>query len=259
MPFTLSHAVLAPPLARLSRHTLPVAALAIGCMTPDLVRLFTDKNVTISHEWAGLIIPNLPLGLLFCLLWYFLYRPVLYRWLSLQDELKLATLNQVGGFCLACMVSVILGCVTHIVWDGLTHNDFRTFAFQHFLSHETHFLDKPYPVHRLLQLGTSILSVPLLLWMCYRYIRRHRVHPRSAYSKQIFFMTSLLLCIFIGVLFLSNYAQQTSPLLWQLDPYTFTGKAINYFSRGFLISFSLVCLMNSLLLHFHSSGPQNSN
>ena len=40
MPFTLSHAVLAPPLAKLSGNRLPLAALAIGCMVPDLIRLF---------------------------------------------------------------------------------------------------------------------------------------------------------------------------------------------------------------------------
>jgi len=34
MPFTLSHAVLAPPLSRLTGGRLPTAALAIGCMVP---------------------------------------------------------------------------------------------------------------------------------------------------------------------------------------------------------------------------------
>ena len=44
MPFTISHAVLAPPLAKLSGDRLPIAAIAIGCMTPDLHRLFTQAN-----------------------------------------------------------------------------------------------------------------------------------------------------------------------------------------------------------------------
>ncbi len=39
MPFTISHAVIAPPIAKLSRNNLPIAALAIGSMTPDLYRL----------------------------------------------------------------------------------------------------------------------------------------------------------------------------------------------------------------------------
>jgi uncharacterized membrane protein len=32
MPFTISHAVLALPLAKLFKHQLPIAGLAIGCM-----------------------------------------------------------------------------------------------------------------------------------------------------------------------------------------------------------------------------------
>ena len=44
MPFTISHAVLAPPLSKLSGGRLPIAALAIGCMVPDLFRLFTNAN-----------------------------------------------------------------------------------------------------------------------------------------------------------------------------------------------------------------------
>jgi hypothetical protein len=37
MPFTISHAVLAPPLAKLSGDRLPIAAIAIGSMTPIFI------------------------------------------------------------------------------------------------------------------------------------------------------------------------------------------------------------------------------
>ena len=49
MPFTLSHAVLAPPISYLTGNRLPVAALAIGSMVPDLHRLFTHTNSNITH------------------------------------------------------------------------------------------------------------------------------------------------------------------------------------------------------------------
>ena len=78
MPFTISHAVIAPPLAKLSRNTLPIA-LAIGSMTPDLYRLFTMQSGMLTHQWQGLFYPNLALGLLFSAIWYLLYRPVVYR------------------------------------------------------------------------------------------------------------------------------------------------------------------------------------
>ncbi len=89
MPFTISHAVIATPLAKLSRNTLPIAALAIGSMTPDLYRLFTMQSGMLTHQWKGLFYPNLALGLLFSAIWYLLYRPVVYRFFGIQHDLKL--------------------------------------------------------------------------------------------------------------------------------------------------------------------------
>ncbi|WP_151731170.1 DUF4184 family protein, partial [Acinetobacter seifertii] len=89
MPFTISHAVIAPPIAKLSRNTLPIAALAIGSMTPDLYRLFTVQSSMLTHQWKGLLYPNLALGLLFCAIWYVLYRPAVYRFFGIQHDLKL--------------------------------------------------------------------------------------------------------------------------------------------------------------------------
>ncbi|MFX4717702.1 DUF4184 family protein, partial [Acinetobacter baumannii] len=68
---------------------LPVAALAIGSMTPDLYRLFTVQSGMLTHQWKGLLYPNLALGLLFCVIWYLLYRPVVYRFFGIQHDLKL--------------------------------------------------------------------------------------------------------------------------------------------------------------------------
>ncbi|WP_130804411.1 DUF4184 family protein [Acinetobacter ihumii] len=257
MPFTLSHAVLAPPIAKLTRHTLPVAALAIGCMTPDLVRLFTDENITISHEWSGLIIPNLLLGLGFCLVWYLLYRPVLYQWLALQDDLNFKSLHQFCGFAIACMVGIMVGCVTHIVWDGLTHDDFRTFAFQDFLGQALVFFGRTYPVHRFLQLATSIVSLPILGWMCYRYFIQHRI----AQQRSFFLLLSLvvLLSCATGSYAVFLYLQHIDPQLWHTETYVITGKAINYFCRGFLISFSLSCLIFILLKFFNQFQRKNDN
>ena len=52
MPFTISHVVLAPPISKLTGYRLPISTLAIGCMVPDLVRLFTseDKLTKITND-----------------------------------------------------------------------------------------------------------------------------------------------------------------------------------------------------------------
>ena len=134
MPFTISHAVLAPPIAKLTGYRLPIGALAIGTMTPDLYRLFTTNNYNFTHEWQGLIIPNLLIGLSFCLLWYGLFRPVIFRCIGMIKPMHVHSLDQAAGFLIAVIIAVIIGISTHLIWDGLTHSDFRTFAFEHFLN-----------------------------------------------------------------------------------------------------------------------------
>ena len=59
MPFTLSHAVLAPPIAKLTGNRLPIAALAIGTMTPDLYRLMVQTEIHLNHQFKGIINPDL--------------------------------------------------------------------------------------------------------------------------------------------------------------------------------------------------------
>ena len=134
MPFTISHAVLAPPISKLTGHALPVAALAIGCMVPDLYRLFTQENSNTTHLWTSIIHPDLWIGLGFCLLWYLLYRPVIYRLIGIQHPLHIESFKSAIKFFIGVVAAVLVGTATHIIWDGLTHVDFRTFAFKDFLS-----------------------------------------------------------------------------------------------------------------------------
>ncbi|MGO3383513.1 MAG: DUF4184 family protein, partial [Acinetobacter guillouiae] len=93
MPFTLSHAVLAPPLSKLSGNRLPIAALAIGTMTPDLYRVLVKNEIYLNHQFKGIIYPDLLVGLLFCLLWYSLYRPLLFKFLGVQKPLDIASFS----------------------------------------------------------------------------------------------------------------------------------------------------------------------
>ena len=119
MPFTISHAVLAPPLAKLSGDRLPIAAIAIGSMTPDLYRLFTQANSNTTHYWTSLIHPDLWIGLSFCVLWYALLRPCFYRFLGIQHELRLSSMLRFFKFSVAVILAILLGTATHLLWDGL--------------------------------------------------------------------------------------------------------------------------------------------
>ncbi len=246
MPFTISHAVLAPPISKLTGHALPVAALAIGCMVPDLYRLFTQENSNTTHLWTSIIHPDLWIGLVFCLLWYLLYRPVIYRLSGIQHPLHIESFKSAVKFFIGVIAAVLVGTATHIIWDGLTHVDFRTFAFKDFLSQNLTLFNHQYPVHRILQIGSSIVVLPILLFMCLQYYRQHQQHHPISPKIKCFAAVLLLTSFIVGCFSAWDYARYFSTEIWHADLYFFVGKSINEFTQGALSVFTL----GSLLLLF---------
>lgn len=243
MPFTISHAVLAPPIAKLTGYRLPISALAIGSMTPDLYRLFTSESYDASHQWQGLIVPNLLIGLAFCLLWYGLYRPAIFRWIGMVKPIDWGCFDKMLGFILSVIMALIVGISTHLIWDGLTHSDFRTFAFDHFLNQPVALFDHVYPMHRVLQIGTSILALPFMAWMGVHYYLKHKqadcVQAKIKISGLFIVLISLLTAVYYYLQFLQTLGQNP----WSVDLYSFIGRSVNQFSSAFLITFSLGCLL----------------
>lgn len=243
MPFTLSHAVLAPPLAKLLGQRLPIAALAIGCMLPDLHRLFTLRQDPTPHLWSALLYPNLLLGLVFCALWYLLYRPALYRFVGVHHPLNLNTIKSALGFVGGMILALLIGNATHLIWDGLTHHDFRSFAFQDFLAQSVQLGTDIYPMHRVLQIGSSILALPFLLWMSLHYYKKYQQIKPVSIKVRGYAVGLITLSVALGCFSLWDYARHIPDALWQEELYYFTGRAINEFSQGALLMFSLGCLL----------------
>lgn len=243
MPFTLSHAVLAPPISYLTGNRLPVAALAIGSMVPDLHRLFTHTNSNITHLWSSLIHPDLWIGLAFCAVWYLIYRPVIYRFIGIQHDLKIHNILSALKFTLVMCLAVIIGTATHLIWDGLTHVDFRTFAFHEVLAQQFQLFGNSYPLHRILQIGTSVIVLPFMVWMSAHYYKKHKQYLAVSRKIKVFAWSLVLFSVLTGLFSVWDYARYFSTEVWQSDLYYFTGRSINEFSQGFLITFSLGCLL----------------
>ena len=243
MPFTLSHAVLAPPISRLSGNRLPIAAMAIGCMVPDLHRLFTSSNSNITHLWSSLIHPDLWIGLAFCSIWYLVYRPVTYRFIGIQHDLNIYSILSALRFILAMCLALIIGTATHLIWDGLTHVDFRTFAFHEILAQQFQLFGQSYPLHRILQIGTSVIVLPFMLWMSVHYYKKHQQYLAVSLKIKSFAGGLFFFSILTALFSVWDYARYIPTDVWQSDLYYFTGRSINEFSQGFLITFSLGCLL----------------
>lgn len=247
MPFTISHAVLAPPLSKWSGQRLPISALAIGCMVPDLIRLFTSEEVNTTHLWSAWLYPNLMIGIAFCLVWYLIFRPAVFRFMGIEKPIEISSFKKFMIFSLWMLLSLIIGTATHLVWDGLTHVDFRTFAFHDFLSQNISLAQHNYPLHRVLQIGTSILALPILLWMGLKhqniYAQNCPMHPKI----KIYALSLLVVSFFAGCFGYISFAQPLGPAPWQNDLYGFVGMSINHFFSAFLLIFAMGCIIFQVL------------
>ncbi|OTG84711.1 DUF4184 family protein [Acinetobacter sp. ANC 4648] len=254
MPFTISHAVLAPPIAKLTGYRLPIAALAIGTMTPDLYRLFTTADYNFTHQWQSLIFPNLFIALGFCLLWYCLYRPVVFRLIGLKKPLNLNSLDKTIEFLLSLIIATIVGIATHLIWDGLTHSDFRTFAFEDFLNSPVYFWGYSYPMHRVLQIGSSVLALPFLFWMSVHYYFKYKQNQPINNQIKVYALLLFLITGLSGTVSYFHFSQQVQSNPMVNDLYWYLGKSINQFTQAALISFSFGCLIFLFLDRKHRLG-----
>lgn len=127
MPFTVAHAVVAPPLGRLSGGRLAVTALAIGSMSPDFEYvMFLETARTFGHTLAGLFVFCLPVSLVALVLWHAVVKRPLAgllpdRWSHLGAALcrPLPPLSAASAF--TTVAAILVGAWTHIAWDSFTH------------------------------------------------------------------------------------------------------------------------------------------
>ena len=243
MAFTISHAVLAPLISKLTGCYLPIAALAIGCMAPDLYRLFTADHYFEPHQWSGIFKFTLWLGLFFCLIWYGLYRPVIYRILGLQDQIILDSPQKSISFIIFNIIAVLLGICTHLIWDGLTHVDFRTFAFHDFLSQKIDLFGHIYPMHLILQISSSVVGLAGVIWLSWQYYKKNQQHLAVAKRVTYWGFAIILVSLSIGLFSFLDYIRHIPTQYFKTGLYHITGRSINEFSQSFLISLTLGCIL----------------
>ncbi len=125
MPFILVHPAAALPLQRyMGRHAV-VSALIIGSMTPDM-HYFLPLGITRgeAHSLDGLLWFCLPVGVALYLLYHFVLKYPLS--LLLPASLRARLLPWINSRLpsrswKAVILSLLLGAITHLIWDAFTH------------------------------------------------------------------------------------------------------------------------------------------
>lgn len=124
MPFTFSHPIAAIPFARFG---LPLSALIIGSMTPDFPYfLHGSTSAQYGHSLIGTLLFCVPAGLFALWLWHRVLDVPLRSLLPTCVQRKLPRAANIFRFwptkqLLLIIIALLIGALTHIVWDSFTH------------------------------------------------------------------------------------------------------------------------------------------
>lgn len=244
MPWTFAHPAAVVPLWRRFSDYLSLPSLIIGAMVPDMGFFLIDPVPRhVSHSLPGLFTFSLPYGILTCIIFFkLLYNPSLFllpnAWLN---RLKLQrTLPSI----LPIILSVFLGALSHIWWDGITHEGTWFNRLFPYLNMEAYrWFGDEIKYYRVLQhLSTIIGSIYLIVQ-----IRKWIVNSPRVNEYETFLMSGSfyrLILLILGSSALMTFLEQ---------PTTDTLDYLNlFFNLGVhTIEFSLlVYLVYSVWWHF---------
>jgi Domain of unknown function (DUF4184) len=163
MPVTPAHAAAAWPLHKWLPR-LPLSALVIGAMSPDYEYFLQLAPITrVAHTASGLLFFCVPISLIVWFVFRRVVRPALVQ--LLPPGLARALGSAAASWPLA-LVAVALGAVSHVAWDGFTHqSDWAVRAWPVLRTSPWPAL-LPLPWFKLLQYSSSIFGMlALAIWI----------------------------------------------------------------------------------------------
>lgn len=182
MPFTAAHPALMLPLLRW-RTALP-SALVVGSITPDF-EYFLRMQVKgmHGHTLAGLLYFNLPMGMLLLLAFHQVAKRPLIDHLPGWVQGRLLPLRHFDFLpylrqrYLAVLRCLLLGSVSHLLWDSFTHNNgYFVNEFRAYYSAVSVPLGNVnYPLFYALQYISSVVGMAILV--CYFFRQPMHGHP----------------------------------------------------------------------------------
>jgi hypothetical protein len=206
MPFTLAHPAAVLPFRK---TRLVFSAVVIGSMAPDFEYfLRLSPQGRFFHSLPGLIIYTLPVAMAVLWLFHRSAKFAVFKLLpsSLQQRLTCANDFPFGDFrrFALLVLSVLVGAVTHILWDSITHRE--SWLVQHYppLYQKVHIswlLHRPILVYVVLQYLSGLIGIGILaIWFIAWFRRTPPVHAidstlsRGAKLGSVLLLSALALC-----------------------------------------------------------------
>jgi hypothetical protein len=254
MPFTVSHIAAVLPFHKPLRRLGLLSAAAIGAMTPDLdfilpMRLARDQ----THGRLALLTFCLPLGLAAWALFQSLIKPALMEVLPNRVFARLCAehlgvrLRSVMTWFYAAL-AMLFGALTHIIWDGFTHEAGRGARMLSGLGdHDPELVGSQWQLYRWLQHGSTLVgaaAVLMALWIWLRHTKAPNPLPErrlSARERHLWLAAYIL----IPVLLVGATVAQTHYSGW---PRLYSTEAITLFAVTGTNGIALALVFTSALV-----------
>lgn len=184
MPFTISHVAAVLPFSRFLRHGKLLSAAVIGSMVPDF-GLFMPNHWS-RYETHG-IVPLftfcLPVGMLCYWLFQLHIKPATLELLPgklydlWREDAVAAPWRSVRQWLFAA-IGILLGALTHLVWDGFTHENGRGVRLLGPLeTAKVSVLGHEFDLYRFMQHASSVIGLAIVLVMLWIGLAKARGHP----------------------------------------------------------------------------------
>lgn len=192
VPWTFAHPAAVLPFRKIGQFRLPLAALVIGSIAPDLGYYVGQfRLATFAHSTIGVILVCLPTGALVLAL-FSVIQPALIQLLphphrhaiveALRARCYRAKRSQ--DLALAAM-GLIVGAGTHTVWDSFTHA--TGFAVQWMPVLQTTLFEigsRQMHVYSLFQHASTLIGVGVLVVTYCRWLRSQQPVPAATNHRQ---------------------------------------------------------------------------
>ncbi len=181
MPLTISHAAAVLPLRR---RPLVFPALVAGSMSPDLIFFLYFLPVRVAdraftHSLLGTLLFGVPMALALLVLARVVVAPLLAL-ASPTVQPRLVVLLGRPRWSWLWLPSAELGALTHLAWDAFTHRDDPGVRLLPALAAV---VPPGIPVYRVLQYGSSVLGLLVLVVATRRWYVRADRQPVPAYLR----------------------------------------------------------------------------
>lgn len=200
MPFTFSHPAIVFPF----RRGLSLTGLIIGSMSPDFEYFITMRiSSTHGHSLLGLFYYDLPISIAIAFLFHVFIRkdfilhlpsPLKSRLLPYADFDWITTFKKKY---ILIIVSMIVGSLSHILWDSFTHETGFFVSKIAFLRETLILYNINLPIYKLAQHSSTIIGAFVL---GYYYFQLPQAKSQTVFSKDNYWLSVFGITIVVVLL-----------------------------------------------------------